>query len=430
MFVVLDNGASTIKAGRLDAPQPRLVPNAVLRADKATYIGHEIDRCRDTSGAHYRLPFEKGYLTDWDAQKAIWDGIFSEDVLGITPSESTILVTEPYFNLPNIQDVYDQLSSRSTNSRPATAATVRTTPAVSCRRLLIATFMFVILSRGAAPARRAVRRARAPAAQCMVVVDAGFSFTHVVPLMDGAVVWDAVKRLDVGGKLLTNQLKEVVSLRQWNMMGETCIMNHVKESCCYVSTDFRNELEMCRRSNPKNNPVVQEYVLPDLSKNRRGRVRRRSEEIAPADQILYMGNERFTVPEALFRPGDIGLAQAGLAETLAAAIALLPADLQGMFYANIGLVGGTTKLPGFRARLLAELQPFVPVDCDAVIYESTDAVTEAYRAAAAFAARPGFASCAVTRAEYAENGSRATRRKFPGPPSASGDVGRGKSRLR
>ena len=28
----------------------------------------------------------------------------------------------------------------------------------------------------------------------MLVVDAGFSFTHIVPIMEGAVLWSAVKR--------------------------------------------------------------------------------------------------------------------------------------------------------------------------------------------------------------------------------------------
>ena len=53
-------------------------------------------------------------------------------------------------------------------------------------------------------------------------------------------------RLDVGGKLLTNQLKELVSFRQWNMMDETYIMNHVKETCCYVSTQFGKDIDICR----------------------------------------------------------------------------------------------------------------------------------------------------------------------------------------
>jgi actin-related protein 6 len=97
----------------------------------------------------------------------------------------------------------------------------------------------------------------------MLIVDSGFSFTHVVPLIDGKIMWAAVKRysssdsplyshkkkncrLDVGGKLLTNQLKELVSFRQWNMMDETYIMNHVKETCCFVTSNFNRDLESCR----------------------------------------------------------------------------------------------------------------------------------------------------------------------------------------
>jgi actin-related protein 6 len=81
-----------------------------------------------------------------------------------------------------------------------------------------------------------------------------------------------------------------------------------------------------------------------------------------------MGNERFSVPEVLFRPSYlgssgqrmallcvdkecIGLHQVGLATAIADSIALLPEELQGMFWANIGLVGGSTKFPGFGRRL-------------------------------------------------------------------------------
>jgi actin-related protein len=33
-----------------------------------------------------------------------------------------------------------------------------------------------------------------PPAECMLVIDSGFSFTHVVPMIDGQIVWKAVKR--------------------------------------------------------------------------------------------------------------------------------------------------------------------------------------------------------------------------------------------
>lgn len=62
---------------------------------------------------------------DWDAQKAIWDGLFSTEVFNVSSvsiaptsgseprnqidtTQASLLLTEPYFNLPNIRNVYDQ----------------------------------------------------------------------------------------------------------------------------------------------------------------------------------------------------------------------------------------------------------------------------------------------------------------------------------
>lgn len=81
-----------------------------------------------------------------------------------------------------------------------------------------------------------------------------------------------------------------------------------------------------------------------------------------------MNNERFTVPELVFRPDVIGqsfldllpaaldiitsgLDEGGLAEMIVFSISKLPDDLQGMFWSNIGLIGGNTKFKGFRERL-------------------------------------------------------------------------------
>lgn len=132
-------------------------------------------------------------------------------------------------------------------------------------------------------------------------------------------------RIDVGGKLFTNHLKELVSFRQWNMMEETYIMNDVKEKCCYVSTQFAADLEACRfvcpirssrvcstypiptfRIDKSRNSIVQEYVLPDFSRNRHGYIRQRDNHPIEGEQILYMGNERFSIPEVLFCPEHIG----------------------------------------------------------------------------------------------------------------------------
>ena len=55
-----------------------------------------------------------------------------------------------------------------------------------------------------------------------------------------------LERIDVGGKLLTNQLKDIVSYRHYNMMDQTYIINDIKEQCCYVSQNFAADLDVCQ----------------------------------------------------------------------------------------------------------------------------------------------------------------------------------------
>ncbi|THH05662.1 hypothetical protein EW145_g4632 [Phellinidium pouzarii] len=418
--VVLDNGASTIKAGIVNVqegvPGPRIITNAIVRqtkGEKIMFFGHEFDQCNDFASLHFRLPFERGYLTDWDAQKAVWDGLFSKDVLRINPPDASLLITEPYFNLPNIQEQYDHFIFEEYDFQ----SYLRCTPA----SLLPYGSLFR-------------NQEGLPAPECMLIVDSGYSYTHIVPSMHGKIMWKSVRRVDVGGKLLTNHLKELLSYRQYDLMGETYITNDVKEKCCYVSTNYKKDMEDVRSQQSK---IVREYVLPRFSENRPGRIRSNDEMLEADDDILRVASERFAVPEVLFRPSDIGavpsvvhksdtscvdprrtfhllvgLAQSGLARTIADAIHSLPEDLQGLFWSNIGLVGGNAKLPGFGQRLMSELRSLAPIDHEVSLYESSNPIIEAYNSGAELARNADFAEEAVTRAEYQEYGSNICRRKF------------------
>ena len=50
-----------------------------------------------------------------------------------------------------------------------------------------------------------------------MVLDSGFSFTYGVPFFNGIPLKYAATRIDVGGKLLTNLLNEVVSYKEVNL---------------------------------------------------------------------------------------------------------------------------------------------------------------------------------------------------------------------
>ena len=53
-------------------------------------------------------------------------------------------------------------------------------------------------------------------------------------------------RINVGGKVLTNHLKEVISYRQLHVMDETYVINQVKEDVCYVSQQFYKDMEITK----------------------------------------------------------------------------------------------------------------------------------------------------------------------------------------
>ncbi len=75
-----------------------------------------------------------------------------------------------------------------------------------------------------------------------------------------------------------------------------------------------------------------------------------------------MTNDRFTVPEVLFNPSDIGINQAGIPEAIVQTIEKCPKPFQKHLYANIVLSGGNCSLPGFESRLSQDLERLRPSD--------------------------------------------------------------------
>uniref|UniRef100_A0A0A9DNP1 Actin-like protein arp6 n=1 Tax=Arundo donax TaxID=35708 RepID=A0A0A9DNP1_ARUDO len=52
--------------------------------------------------------------------------------------------------------------------------------------------------------------------------------------------------MDLGGKALTNYLKELISYRSLNVMDETLLIDDAKEKLCFVSLDVPRDLHLAR----------------------------------------------------------------------------------------------------------------------------------------------------------------------------------------
>jgi actin-related protein 6 len=83
--LVLDNGAYTLKAGIVPSAAAELsyddcsvIPNCIARStrDKCSYTASELDDCKDFGELAFRRPVEKGFIVNWEAEKAIWEHEF------------------------------------------------------------------------------------------------------------------------------------------------------------------------------------------------------------------------------------------------------------------------------------------------------------------------------------------------------------------
>ncbi|CAD6887404.1 unnamed protein product [Tilletia controversa] len=648
--------SSTAATAPADPSEPlHRMPNLIARArtnDAATgkriYVADQLlNDCSDYSSLHLRSPLERGFITDWAAQKVILDRAISVGLAGrpLAPrqpmaythamaartakstgvtaadvsffefgtdldsrllEERTTIFTEPYFNFPDSSAATDTILFE----QYGVAAVWRVTPAQ------LVPFAPIFQKSHTAPPQEDISTLNTTglsAPDCLLVVDLGHSSTNIVPLICAQARWDAARRLDIGGKLLTNLLKETLSFRQWDMMDETWLVQAIKERCCFLapgpgvavsqktgtmddSCDSpsslltgprtsgiipsasdpnivrrrRNEVlrlirtippsqwgltllvELCKLF-PASNPITQDYVLPDYSEPsahqsrkigkesvthsartlgyvRRGagsefaktaasrrRTRRReqaadddmvadlslpcerkapkkkshqglfllasqgddsdsdndgedddeddddedfdpdkggrkpgdggsdsgdegatgegendddeegagsSEEDEEEDddaQVLKMSSERFSIPEVLFAPGRIGLAEAPLHEAIADSIRACPEDVRDMMWSNIVLVGGGARLPGLRRRLQNELRSLAPEDMMIHIWEYAEPENAAAHGALALLRAPPdsaearfFRAHTVTRTEWASAGAAVCRARFGG----------------
>ena len=430
--IVIDNGGSTCKVGFAGQPDPvKLIPNGLAKSksEHKVFVGDQFDSCQDFSALQYRLSLERGCLVNWDTQAEVWGRAFGPDVLRVNPADCSLLLTETPLCPTAIQDTLDEMvfehfgfDSYCTRQAPVLAALAMQQQQQQAQPPPAA----------AAPGEDAAASTAAPAA---LVVDLGFSATHCVPIFGGCPLNFATKRLNVGGKMLTNHLKQIVSYRSYNVMEETHLINDVKERLCYVSLDLPTELALTRFKGKKNT-LRRDFIMPDYVNHFKGQIRdpnapdasaaapaaaapaaaskkgTKSSATAAEEQVLKLSNERISVPEVLFRPSDIGIEQAGVAECVVqAAEACLP-DLREALYSNVVVTGGSALFPNFEERLRRELRALVPSDIDVGLASAADPLLCAWRGGSLFAASDAYPSQVVTRAQYHEEGHAICRRRF------------------
>lgn len=386
--VVLDNGAYTAKVGYSSHDDPLIVPNSIMKAKserRRAFIGNQIDECRDASGLFYILCFQKGFLINWEVQKTVWDQIFSSGCADIQLEDRNLLITEPQLNFTSIQEAIVEIFFEEYHC----AGIHKTTTAD------LAAYNY------------AMESDVSQIYNC-IVIDVGYSHTHIVPFIKGQRRHRGVRRIEAGGKVLTNHLKEIISYRHLNMMDELYVVNQIKEDACFVSQDFADDMRVheCKK---KRDEVIVEYVLPDFTSVRRGYVRTNEKEVE--QQSLRLCNERFSVPEILFRPSDVGIPQVGIPEAVIDSLGDCPSYAHYELLRNIIIIGGSSLFPGFIPRLKAEIRALAPDDLEVSLIFPEDPISYGWYGGKELACSEAFIDMLFTRDDYEEKGFSASNGK-------------------
>jgi len=387
-IVVLDNGSEKCKVGfATSTGQPSLVPNYAVRPkrEKRLYIADQCDEVTDLSGLFFRRPMDRGLIVNWELETLIWKQMFSSPTSGVQvtdPSSVSLCLLEPPLSMQHkemMELIFERVGFHSTHR----AISSIHTPSLFYRPDLAGAAAadsdtMADARAGDVPQTIASRlQAAVTAAQislpanypilkypCSVIIDVGFSGTNIIPTVHGRPVRRAIRRLNIGGKVMTNYLKELISYRQFNVLEETCLVNDAKEKACYVFTRMDEDMTL-PKNRRRQHQLRADYVLPSDGQ-RYGYVREPpplgSAQNDSDDQVISLISERYSVPELLFHPSDIGSSQAGLPEMVLDAISACAPVVQGPMWSSILLLGASSQFVGLATRLETELRRLAPTD--------------------------------------------------------------------
>jgi len=228
---------------------------------------------------------------------------YAMDVLKISPTNQTILLTQPFY-------------SEFGNSVG--------------EKLFAAYDAYEII-----PTFQPLLNCLAAGVNTGLVVDIGHFITQITPIINGIIVTDGVRVLDLGGKDITDLLQNLLlegdafsGLQQSSILSPAALAETIKELFCYVSRNPGEELNRPKKQLEVNFPLL-------------------------GGESIQIGEERFLAPETLFTPQkqNVKAVDALIQEVVSG----FDAPIQQALLGNILLTGGTSLLPGLMERLYEEL---------------------------------------------------------------------------
>ena len=364
IHIIIDNGSSYIKAGITGEGLPRGVfdtcvgypkySSGMIGGDKKEYfIGY--DALSKMGVLKINYPIEKGVINNFDDMEKIFAHIFTNE-LRVAPEGFDVMIIESSINWKENREKIGQIMFEKFN---VPCLYIANSAALS----LYSAGRFTGLS-----------------------IDSGES-TNIVPIFEGCILPYATKKLNIGGKDLTEYLCKLLGETglKFYTKQEKYIVQAIKEKTCYVALDFEDELHYVE-------PF--DYELPD-------------------GNLVIIRDQRIKCPEALFKPYLLEKEESGLGQLCYDAIQCCDIDIRKDMYWSIVLSGGNSMFNGLPERLSKEIKALVPYS----MKEEIKVITPYERKYASWiggsilSGLSTFESCWITKDEYEEQGASIFHRK-------------------
>jgi actin-related protein len=288
-------------------------------------------------------PVEHGIVTNWDDMELIWHHAL-HDELGVSPEDHPLLLTE----------------------RP---------PGPKADREKVTQCMFETFNVPALYiASQSVLALYAAGRTSGLAIDSGDGVTHVAPVYEGYTLPHAIHRLDIAGSALTDRLTGTLSDSNAAQVDRE-VGRLIKEKLCYVAVDFDEEMRHAASTT---------YQLPD-------------------GRTLAVGDARFSVPEALFRPSLLGIESAGLGELAYNSVMKCDICIRKDITTSVVLCGGTAMLPGIGERMQRELTALADTRVK-IVSGPGSRKHQAWLGGSMLATLPSFRQICASKEEYDESG--------------------------
>jgi len=302
-------------------------------------------------------PMERGVVDDWDMMERLYEAIYSNPKINVSPENQPLLISEP---CENPKENRYHMAEILFEKYKVPSLYIASQPVLS------------LYSTGKSSG---------------LVVEVGHSVSQIVPIFEGFPLYHAICKSEFGGQDLTAYLRQMLEkakkydqLVNFNTLAGYKTVTEIKEKLCYVSQNIGEE---------QYNVGMSEYVLPDR-------------------KVIQISHEAYKCPEALFDPKLAGRDDVmGVHRSMYHVYDKSDDYIKQILMDNIVLAGGSTMFQGFKERLVYEFSRTLTEKTGSspnkIVRAENDRVFGAWIGGSILASLPTVQQLWITRQEYDDN---------------------------